>query len=50
VEERAEGTGATVVHAIMQGASIVRVHDVKLAKRMATMTDALQGWRSGEHG
>jgi dihydropteroate synthase len=45
VEERAEGTGATVVHSIMNGASIVRVHDVKMAKRMAAMTDALQEFR-----
>ncbi|MHC1758635.1 MAG: dihydropteroate synthase [Negativicutes bacterium] len=50
VEERDEGTGATVVHSILNGASIVRVHDVKMAKRMAVMTDALQGWRSWEHG
>lgn len=46
VEERAEGTGATVVHSILNGASIVRVHDVKMAKRMAVMTDALQNWRA----
>ena len=46
VEERAEGTGATVVHSILNGASIVRVHDVKMAKRMAIMTDALQNWRT----
>jgi len=50
VDERAEGTGATVVHSIMNGASIVRVHDVKMAKRMAGMTDALQGWRRYGHG
>lgn len=50
VEERDEGTGATIVHSILNGASIVRVHDVKTAKRMAVMTDALQGWRSWEHG
>ena len=50
VEERAEGTGATVVHAIMNGASIVRVHDVKLAKRMAMMTDALKNWRDFANG
>ena len=46
VEERAEGTGATVVHSILNGASIVRVHDVEMAKRMAVMTDALQNWRA----
>lgn len=46
VDERAEGTGATVVHAIINGASIVRVHDVKQMKRMADVTDALQNWRN----
>ena len=50
VEERAEGTGATVVHSILNGAAIVRVHDVKMAKRMAVMTDALQGWRTDANG
>jgi dihydropteroate synthase len=50
VDERAEGTGATVVHSILAGASIVRVHDVKLAKRMATMTDAIKNWRQYAHG
>ncbi len=50
VEERAEGTGATVVHSIMNGAAIVRVHDVKMAKRMAIMTDALQNWREFGRG
>lgn len=50
VDERAEGTGATVVHSIMNGASIVRVHDVKMAKRMAGMADALQGWRRYDRG
>lgn len=50
VGERAEGTGATVVHSILNGASIVRVHDVKMVKRMTRMTDALQGWRRFENG
>ena len=50
VEERAEGTGATVVHSIINGASIVRVHDVKLAKRMAMMADALQNWKEYANG
>ncbi len=45
VEERAEGTGTTVVHAIINGASIVRVHDVRQMKRMAGVADALQDWR-----
>jgi len=50
VDERTEGTGATVVHSILNGASIVRVHDVKLAKRMAMMTDALQNWKGFARG
>ncbi|NMC33265.1 MAG: dihydropteroate synthase [Veillonellaceae bacterium] len=50
VEERDEGTGATVVHSILNGAAIVRMHDVKMAKRMAVMTDALQGWRIDANG
>jgi len=50
VEERLEGTGATVVHSVLNGASIVRVHDVKQAKRIAMMTDALQGWGAFDRG
>lgn len=50
VEERDEGTGASMVHSILNGASIVRVHDVKMAKRMAGITDALQGWRAFGNG
>ena len=50
VEQRSEGTGATVVSSIQNGASIVRVHDVKMAKRMAGMTDALQSWREYGRG
>lgn len=50
VEERDEGTGATTVHAILNGASIVRVHNVRMAARMARMTDALQGWRRNPDG
>ncbi|EGO63131.1 dihydropteroate synthase [Acetonema longum] len=41
VEERVEGTAATVGWAINQGASIVRVHDVKTIARVAKMTDAI---------
>lgn len=36
-----EGTGATVALGIAQGASIMRVHDVKQMKRVAVMTDAI---------
>ena len=49
-EDRDEGTGATLVHAIINGASIVRVHNVRMAARMTKMTDALQGWRRNSHG
>lgn len=41
VEERLEGTAATVALGIAQGAEIVRVHDVKPIKRVAVMTDAI---------
>ncbi len=41
VEERLEGTAATVAYAIAQGANIVRVHDVKEMVRVARMTDAM---------
>ena len=41
VTERAEGTVATVCWAIVHGADIVRVHDVKANVRAALMTDAL---------
>lgn len=49
-DERTDGTSATLVHAIMNGATILRVHDVKTAKRIAKMTDALKGWRQYRHG
>ena len=42
VSERLEGTAAAVAVSIMNGAHIVRVHDVKEMKRVATMTDALK--------
>lgn len=41
VDERAEGTAATVAVAIMKGAACVRVHDVKAMARVARMTDAI---------
>ncbi len=41
LEERVEGTVATVCWAIAHGADIVRVHDVKAVARAARMTDAL---------
>lgn len=43
VEERMEGTGATVCLGIQKGCQMVRVHDVKEMKRMAVMMDAMLG-------
>ena len=46
VEERLEGTAATVALAIAGGADIVRVHDVREMTRVARMSDAIvRGWR-----
>lgn len=46
VEERLEGTAATVALSIARGADIVRVHDVKEMVRVCRMTDAIiRGWR-----
>ncbi len=41
VDQREEGTAATVAIAIHKGASIVRVHDVLAMKRVTTMSDAI---------
>jgi dihydropteroate synthase len=41
IDERLEGSLATVVIGIMNGADIVRVHDVKESKRVAAMTDGV---------
>ncbi len=41
VEDRLEGTAATVAVAIAGGAGIVRVHDVRAIARVARMTDAI---------
>jgi dihydropteroate synthase len=41
VDDRLEGTAATVALAIANGADIVRVHDVRAMKRVAVMTDAV---------
>jgi len=46
-EERLEGTAAAVAISIANGASIVRVHDVKAMARVARMSDAIvRGWPS----
>ncbi len=41
VEDRLEGTAATVALAIAGGAEIVRVHEVRAMARVARMTDAI---------
>jgi len=41
VEDRIEGTAATVALSIASGADIVRVHDVKEMARVAKMADAI---------
>ena len=43
VEERLEGTGATVCYGIEHGCHLMRVHDVKEIARMAKMMDVLTG-------
>ena len=41
VEERLEGTAATVALGIAAGADVVRVHDVRVMSRVARMSDAI---------
>lgn len=48
VEERVEGTAATVVYGIEKGCHIIRVHDVKEMARATYMTDVLVGKRMYE--
>ena len=43
VNERMEGTGATVCYGINKGCHMVRVHDVKEIARMTRMMDVLTG-------
>ena len=51
VEDRVEGTAATVALSIAGGADIVRVHDVKEMARVARMTDAVvRGWSQDDAG
>ena len=42
VDQRLEGTAASVAVSIMHGANIVRVHDVNAMKRVALVTDAIK--------
>ena len=51
VDDRVEGTAATVALSIAGGADIVRVHDVKEMARVARMTDAvIRGWSQADAG
>ena len=51
VEDRVEGTAATVALSIAGGADIVRAHDVKEMARVARMTDAVvRGWSQDDAG
>lgn len=43
IPDRIEGTAATVTAAIMNGAHILRVHDVKFMKKVSIMADAIVG-------
>jgi len=47
VHERLEGTAATMVVAIMHGADIIRVHDVRSMVRLERMTDIIVRGRAG---
>jgi dihydropteroate synthase len=49
VEERMEGTGATVCYGVQKGCQIIRIHDVKEMSRMAKMMDILMG-KGVSHG
>lgn len=49
VEDRLEGTAATMAISIANGADIIRVHDVKEMARVAKMSDAVvRGWTKNE--
>ncbi|MCG6534301.1 MAG: dihydropteroate synthase, partial [Syntrophales bacterium LBB04] len=41
-QERLEGTAAAVAASVMNGSSVVRVHDVETMKKVVTMTDAIK--------
>jgi dihydropteroate synthase len=49
VDDRIEGTAATVAVSIANGADIVRVHDVKEMARVARMTDAIVRPKEADH-
>jgi dihydropteroate synthase len=50
VDDRVEGTAAAVVVSIVQGADMIRVHDVQAMVRVARMTDLLSRAGSSASG
>ena len=50
VSDRAEGTLASHAIAILHGANIIRVHDVREGKRLALMADAIRKGSENEGG
>lgn len=48
VDQRVEGTAATIAFGIVNGADIVRVHDVEAMVRVSKMTDAMVRGNRGE--
>ena len=51
VDERLEGTAATVALSVANGADIIRVHDVRAMVRVARMADAVvRGWHEPAEG
>jgi len=50
VEERLEGSLASAIVAVLNGANILRVHDVKETKRAVMVADAIMRSEAGVHG
>jgi dihydropteroate synthase len=46
VDDRLEGTAATVTASVLNGADIIRVHDVKAMSRVIKISDMIKGNRS----
>ena len=50
VEERLEGTAAAVAAAVLAGAAIVRVHDVRAMRRVARLAEAIRRGEAFDDG
>ena len=47
INDRLEGTAASLAISISKGADIIRIHDMKEMNRVAKMSDAIiRGWKS----